>query len=350
MKVAVIADAHIGKSNDSKILLDASEKFFTDVFFPEIKRRQIDVVIDLGDTFDRRKYINFSTLRRAQTFFLEPMLQFNYWHITGNHEVYHKHTNEVNTLESLFNTHMKPLNWKFINDAPFTWNDLTFMPWICEQNIAACLPYLENGGKALFAHLDFDGFEMESGQLRDGGMDHKRFSKFKRVFTGHFHKQSRKDNVHYVGSVGQYTWGDYGDVRGFHVLDTETLETEFVPNDFSPFAKVYYDDSTDTLVEKTMASMRAMEGKFVKLVVKHKTNPAVFDAAIGHIQKQTNEINVVDAHMHADDVPEIEIAPAEDTLSILRRYVENVPPDVDRLRVTNILEELYREAQDQDLG
>jgi DNA repair exonuclease SbcCD nuclease subunit len=350
MKVAVFADAHIGKGNDSKILLDASEKFFTEVFFPEVDAREIDSVIDLGDTFDRRKYINFNTLHRAQQFLIRPLVErgLSYHHLTGNHEVFHKHTSEVNTWDAIFGDHHPP-RFNFVNDtSSMVIAGLVLVPWINEDNVEFLLPVLENGGRALFAHLDLDGFPTEGGEPRRGGMDRKLVSGFGQVFSGHFHTQSRQDNVRYVGSVGQYTWGDYGDERGFHVLDTETLEMEFVKNPYTPFKKVFYDDSTEEAIERTKRSMHDLEGKFVKLVIKHKTDPAAFDSVIDLIEKQTDEITPVDAHLHADDAQEVDIAPAEDTLSILRKYAETAPVDVDRRRVTSILEELYTEAQGPD--
>jgi DNA repair exonuclease SbcCD nuclease subunit len=351
VKVAVIADAHIGKSNDSKVLLDASEKFFTEVFFPRVRQPDIDWVVDLGDTLDRRKYVNFNTLHRFQRFFVQPMkdTEKQFVHLTGNHEVYHKYTNEVNAWHSIFGSET-PHGWAFVNDRPMCEDgmDFIYLPWICESNLEAVGPAIERGGRVLFAHLDLDGFPVESGDVRQGGMDRKLFSKFRQVFSGHFHTQSRQDNVHYVGSVGQYTWGDYGDPRGFHVLDTETLETEFVRNPFDPFKKVFYDDSSDAEVERTMSSLKGLDGKFVKIVIKHKENPAAFDAAVDRVQKHTSDIAVVDAHHHQDVVPDVGVVPSESTLTILKRAAEEAPADVDRSRVLKILEELYCEAQDPD--
>ena len=63
MKIALITDQHFGARNDSKRVHDHFQKFYDNVFFPEIKRRGIDTVIDLGDTFDRRKYISFTSLK-----------------------------------------------------------------------------------------------------------------------------------------------------------------------------------------------------------------------------------------------------------------------------------------------
>jgi DNA repair exonuclease SbcCD nuclease subunit len=63
IKIALINDSHFGCKNDSPILLDHQQKFFEEVFFPYLDENNIKVVLDLGDTFDRRKNINFSLIK-----------------------------------------------------------------------------------------------------------------------------------------------------------------------------------------------------------------------------------------------------------------------------------------------
>ena len=58
-KVAVITDQHFGARNDSIHFLDYYEKFYNGTFFPTLDSESIDTVLILGDTFDRRKYVNF---------------------------------------------------------------------------------------------------------------------------------------------------------------------------------------------------------------------------------------------------------------------------------------------------
>ena len=58
-QVALITDQHFGARGDSKAFDDFFRKFYEKCFFPEIDKRGIKTVFCLGDTFDRRKYINF---------------------------------------------------------------------------------------------------------------------------------------------------------------------------------------------------------------------------------------------------------------------------------------------------
>ena len=61
MKVAIITDQHAGARNDSGVILDYYEKFYKETFFPKLDSEDITTLLILGDTFDRRKFINFNT-------------------------------------------------------------------------------------------------------------------------------------------------------------------------------------------------------------------------------------------------------------------------------------------------
>ena len=64
MKIAIITDQHFGARNDSVHFLDFYEKFYREVFFPTLHKNYINNLLILGDTFDRRKYINFFSLKQ----------------------------------------------------------------------------------------------------------------------------------------------------------------------------------------------------------------------------------------------------------------------------------------------
>ena len=59
MKIAILTDQHFGVRNDNVAFYDYQAKFYREVVLPYIDANDIKVVWDGGDTFDRRKYINF---------------------------------------------------------------------------------------------------------------------------------------------------------------------------------------------------------------------------------------------------------------------------------------------------
>ena len=73
MKIALITDQHFGARNDSQIFLDYYEDFYKNLFFPKLKEEGIHELLILGDTFDRRKYVNFYALQRSKEMFFDKL-------------------------------------------------------------------------------------------------------------------------------------------------------------------------------------------------------------------------------------------------------------------------------------
>ena len=73
MKVAILGDTHFGARNDSVHFSVFFEKFYKEIFFPYLEQHNILHVIQLGDVFDRRKYINFQTLNHCKKYFFEKL-------------------------------------------------------------------------------------------------------------------------------------------------------------------------------------------------------------------------------------------------------------------------------------
>ena len=66
-EVAIITDQHFGARKNSKLFHDYFLKFYEEVFFPSLEAEGITTVIDMGDTFDSRKGIDFSALDGQRT-------------------------------------------------------------------------------------------------------------------------------------------------------------------------------------------------------------------------------------------------------------------------------------------
>ena len=73
MKIAIITDQHFGARKGSKSFHDYFKKFYDNVFFPYLEEHKIDTVIDMGDTFDSRKAIDFSALTWAKNNYFDRL-------------------------------------------------------------------------------------------------------------------------------------------------------------------------------------------------------------------------------------------------------------------------------------
>ena len=106
MKIAILNDTHAGVRGDMVAMSDYQGRFYKEIFFPYLIENDIKHIIHLGDYFDRRKYINFSSLKANREHFIKPMLEagISMDLIIGNHDTYYKNTNEVNSPDLLLFT------------------------------------------------------------------------------------------------------------------------------------------------------------------------------------------------------------------------------------------------------
>src|ERR1700743_1240967 len=100
MKIAILGDTHWGARGESQIFLDYFSRFFREIFFPEIDKRGIKTVVHLGDLVDRRKYLNYTTAYTMRNEYINPSIKrdLETHIIVGNHDCFHKNSNEVNAL------------------------------------------------------------------------------------------------------------------------------------------------------------------------------------------------------------------------------------------------------------
>ena len=100
MKIALITDTHFGGKNDNLSFSTFQRRFYEGTFFPILDREGVSTVLHLGDTFDRRKYTNFLSLKLAKEMFFDPIRDrgLDFHVLLGNHDCYYKTTNEVNSM------------------------------------------------------------------------------------------------------------------------------------------------------------------------------------------------------------------------------------------------------------
>ncbi len=345
MKVAIITDQHFGARNDSIAFLDYFEKFYNDVFFPSLVDNNISVVLVLGDTFDRRKYVNFYALQRAKEMFFDRLADAGIvvHMLAGNHDTYFKNTNDVNSPDLL----LKEYGNINVIDHPTTitvdGTDICMMPWICPDNYDESLNEIKTTkAEICMGHFEIAGFAMYRGMESHEGLSKETFEKFDRVFSGHYHHKSDDGHIYYVGNPYELTWQDYNDPRGFHLFDLGTRQLEFIRNPFSMFARVEYDDKEQEPVDLDSLDL---QGKYVKLVVVNKTDYYKFDRFTQKLyNKGCHDIKVVEDMSEFQDGEIDESINLEDTLSVLGHYVESIETDLDKEKIKNYMRALYTEA------
>jgi len=200
-------------------------------------------------------------------------------------------------------------------------------------------------------HLELAGFEMYRGSPVSHGDDRGLFGRFDMVLSGHYHHRSSAGNIHYLGSHAEFTWSDYDDPKGFHILDTETRELAFIENPFKMFRKMWYNDkdiTTEALLDRDFSKYA---GAYVKLIVQGKDNPFAFDLFTTKLYEANPiEVVIVEDHRNMDTIDENDLLnEAEDTLTILSKYIGTLETSVDTKELDNLMHSLYNEAMKMEV-
>jgi hypothetical protein len=351
VKVALIADTHAGIRNDNPFVLEnfrQSCRWFFD--YLRSYRPGVAEIIHLGDVYDRHKYINFITAQAVRQEFFEPAQRWK-THITvGNHDEYYKDTWAVNSVQELLpHSPGEPIiSYARPYVTSIRGHKVIFVPWINDANRAETEEILakESEGAIIFGHLELKGFEMykNTGPMKDGD-DHSMFAKARAVYSGHFHKKSGRDNVHYIGAFGEYIWSDHQCPRGFSILDLDTLELEFIQNPYTMFETVPYNDEAGGTPYQ-MNDYSTLKGKFVKILVEKRTDPYSFDVMLDriHAAEPADVVINEDPTTFTDVDEDEEIGLIDDTGVILDNYVDGLTMPVDKLVMKGYMRDLYKEA------
>ena len=348
MKIAILNDTHCGARNSSDIFMDYQEKFYTDVFFPYLLENKIDKIIHLGDYYEHRKYVNFKALEHNRRVFLDKLREYNITMdiIPGNHDVFYKNTNELCSLKELMGHYMDCVKI-YMDNVVVEYDGLkiALVPWINVENYADTMEFIKTcSADIVGGHFEFSGFEMYKGIPNPHGMETKEFSRFEMVLSGHFHTKSSRDNVHYLGSQMEFTWGDCDDPKYFHVLDTNTREITPVRNPYTLHTKlVYNDEKTDY----NTIDVSHMDQQFVKVVVERKQDFFGFDRLIDRItQRPIHELKIAESFTEymGSNVEDEEIK-LDDTQVLLDSYVDAVETEANKDKLKTLLRGLYVEAQ-----
>jgi DNA repair exonuclease SbcCD nuclease subunit len=227
-KVAITADIHFGVPGRLSDIL-----WSVRTMREYCAASNIDTVLILGDLFHDRRSIEIDVLSAVTKFFEETANKYKQkWVVfPGNHDMFLRHSWDINSLTPLRNslTVIEEIKILQIDNRRF-W----ILPFITyEKPFMKVLKKIEaqyQEGDILLTHVGIRGATLNTCfLLKDWSFITFEYSKFKRVYTGHFHsKQQVGDNVWYPGSPIPFKF-DEGDVsHGFYVYDLEEDDHKFI--------------------------------------------------------------------------------------------------------------------------
>lgn len=231
-KTAVFTDIHFGaRSNSQQHNQDCLD--YLDWFCENTINNKCDHIIFLGDWFENRNALNIGTLHYS--YLGAKMLNdlnIPIFFVIGNHDLFNRNSREIHSTICLnefsnFTMITEPTIIPEIIGSPL------LCPYLFHNEYPELLKFKKT--KTWFGHFEFKDFVVTgSGIKMPTGPDPTQFKGPKYIFSGHFHKRQKGNNIIYIGNTFPTSFGDVGDnERGMMIYDY-TNEPEFYNWDDCP--------------------------------------------------------------------------------------------------------------------
>lgn len=347
MKIAFLTDQHFGVRNSNIFFMENQRKFYEKVFFPECEKRGITTILNGGDTWEDRKNLNTLAIKGAREMYFDECEKrgFKQYAILGNHDVMYRNTNEVHSMEIFADAyeHLEVI----YDTAEIELGGRTFalVSWINNENFESRAEFIKNTkADVMLGHFEIKNFEMTRGNVATHGLEQDMFKHVPVVLSGHFHLSTKQGNILYLGNNTQTNFGDIDQKKGFWIIDTDTLEMEFIENPYNVYARVYFDNDINIIDFDVSPYQDQIVVVYIKsyLDVNQKKLNLFIDKLHRVVRSTTvQEMNTITADNASVDV-DIE---AIDTVAVINSYIDSAIDDGDqRPKIKDMMHELYKEA------
>lgn len=307
-----ISDIHWGCRSNTIEWLEIVRDYHKEFLIPHLKKnkKEGDILYISGDIFDSRQSIGLNALNMALECYDEISKIMPIYMILGNHDIFNKSTNEVNSVKPL-----KYLNNVFVYEEPefVKWGgkDILLMPWRKDHQTEK--EFL-TGKKAdyLLCHTDFVGAKNNAVTKVEHGNGIDLVKDIKKVYSGHIHWTQKIGNVTFFGSPYQMTRSDIGNTKKLWLLDFENDTEEIIYNNYSPsFIKMHI---KDLLNMSPMVANRAFANNFVDLQIPNKLLDII---EVKDLHYWLSDYRRLTIQTLSDDLVELEEGELEKSTSIL---------------------------------
>lgn len=339
MKVIILGDCHFGCRNSNTIVEHWQRRFYEEIFWPYIESNGIQHIIQTGDYFDNRKWLNIQSIAFQKEVFIDraQKLGVKVHGLVGNHDIPLRHSLKNSSVCQILNHEEGVQFYDEDTVLEFDGVKFTLVPWICKENEQKMLDVVREGGEVLVGHFEVQGALMHPGSFSPDGLKYSDFSKWKKVLSGHFHAQSQNTNVHFVGTPYQMSWNDATTKHGFWVFDTEDLSETFIENPLRFFNRFTWEDGADREIDD-------LSNSYVKINIKKKSDFEAFEKFIDKVNfANPFEVKITESfeEYSSDNVGElIEI---HSTAELISEYIQDVTA-TNSEEIKKIMLEIYEEA------
>jgi DNA repair exonuclease SbcCD nuclease subunit len=239
-------DVHFGRKNNSDEHNQKCYDFIDYACDGSIKHK-VDHIVILGDFFETRNAINISTINYACRAIKNlNNLNIPIYMLTGNHDMYRKSDRSIHSLVMFKEFSNVTVIDEITLSSDFI-EDVLLTPYLMHDEYETILKY---DAAYWYGHLEFNGFVVTGADSKfEGGPDHKKYAKFQRILSGHFHKRQRLGNVDYIGNIFSMDFSETDTNKGFAIHELDTDKLSFYDWDDSPrYMKVNLSDVLDKKV------------------------------------------------------------------------------------------------------
>ena len=351
MRLILTADIHCGipgKIKDCIWSMDIIRQYAND--------NNIDEVLILGDLFHDRVSLNIEVLNAVYNQLKQSKEDGQHWlTFPGNHDMYMKNSWEVNSLRVLGEVitvydkvgAISIGKIKFLV-IPFVYYESKYMETLAEVEKQA------DENDILLTHIGVNGAKLnECFLLKNWNIVDFSKSKFKQIYTGHFHcHQQVGHNVWYPGSPIPFRFDEGLVDHGFFVLDLDTKKHTFIKifdicEKYSDYRPPDYITLVDT--DLTKATGNFPKNNIRVILSKEYTHDELM--GVKNILQKRGAINV-SWSMPQKNIDEAvatscDIEKVNSPEDLFNSWLEVDKPDLDKKLLAQILGQVTKEAEER---
>lgn len=326
MRIAIITDQHFGIRRSSDIYWNYMFKFYDNIFFPYLKKNGINTIVNMGDTTDDRKQLSLDTIYKMKTKYYDKLTDYTIHTLVGNHCTFYKDSNKINSPSLVLKEYDNVKVYSECSTITIDNRKIDMIPWITSDNFESTKEFINNSKSEIaLGHLEANGATMFPGHTVSHGTDPIIFKKYVKVVSGHLHFRHQFENIYYIGNPYELNTGDIGATRGFAVLDTDTLNLEYVNNPYKLFKTIYYDDVTTDYNNPLEFNPLDYAHTFTRLVVQQKHDLCTYDTVVTKLYAVAHELKIIEKNiideMVYDDSVDVE---QQDTITLFSNYLDEM--------------------------
>lgn len=278
-KILLFSDLHVHMHKNLMSRLEDGLKVLEWIFRTAIEH-DIETIVFGGDLFQDRQRIH--TISYEKTFnlirkFMDTYPQLKLYLLEGNHDMWFNNKHDVSSISPLQAIRGVTVVNKCESIEVLPNYKMDFLPYT-KNPVEDILQNFKNKSDILIGHIAIDEAKLNSFTRAEVSVEYEgdmvkvdidKFNNWKRVFLGHYHLAQKLNNVvEYIGSPYELNFGEAFQQKHIIILDVDTLDTEYIINDFSP---------KHLIIKESQVDRYKLDGNFVQIVVEDITSTDIVD-------------------------------------------------------------------------